>query len=692
MNANSLKEFTVTSVGLGIIIGVIMTAANVYLGLYAGMTVSASIPAAVIAMGVYKGFLKQDSVHQSNIVQTMASAGESLAAGIIFTLPALVLIGAWKNFEFWPTTLIAMAGGLLGIIFMIPLRKALIQNEKELTYPEGVACASVLRSGDESSGKAGFKTIMAGLGIGAVFKFIGSGLKVFVGSFEVAKKVGGSTMFFGFDVSPALLAVGYIVNIHVAALVMIGGAIGFFIGIPMLGTPEGMENLGALDLAWNLWSTQIRYVGVGAMIVGGLWSIVSVRAGILQGLKGLKDFSGPNTEVERTEKDMPFMGMMVVLMVCFALMIGLYNSMIGNLGITFFTTILMILCSFVFVAVSSYIVGLVGSSNNPVSGLTISALLVSAALFLVLGYKGDSAILATLGVAAVVCCAACTAGDCSQDLKTGFLIGSTPKYQQYAQIIGVVIPAFVIAPVLTLLHTAYGIGDGLKAPQATLFASITKAMFGEGSLPVNMVVIGAVLGIITIFIDQTVLKNKSFRLHLMPMAVGIYLPVTLAVPILIGGLIRYFVEKKRAHVDESKDQGVLLGSGFIAGEAIMGVGIAIVMYFAGDILALKIGNGIRVKKFHYKLFKSIEKKDFNIQPIAIRYPRDYPKDNNYSEMISNMSEKGEMISLYLKFLMRRKSHVILLFLDKVSTRDCENENITNVLADKINYALDDLNS
>ncbi len=593
MNANSLKEFTVTSVGLGIIIGVIMTAANVYLGLYAGMTVSASIPAAVIAMGVYKGFLKQDSVHQSNIVQTMASAGESLAAGIIFTLPALVLIGAWKNFEFWPTTLIAMAGGLLGIIFMIPLRKALIQNEKELTYPEGVACASVLRSGDESSGKAGFKTIMAGLGIGAVFKFIGSGLKVFVGSFEVAKKVGGSTMFFGFDVSPALLAVGYIVNIHVAALVMIGGAIGFFIGIPMLGTPEGMENLGALDLAWNLWSTQIRYVGVGAMIVGGLWSIVSVRSGILQGLKGLKDFSGPNSEVERTEKDMPFMGMMVVLMVCFALMIGLYNSMIGNLGITFFTTILMILCSFVFVAVSSYIVGLVGSSNNPVSGLTISALLVSAALFLVLGYKGDSAILATLGVAAVVCCAACTAGDCSQDLKTGFLIGSTPKYQQYAQIIGVVIPAFVIAPVLTLLHTAYGIGDGLKAPQATLFASITKAMFGEGSLPVNMVVVGAVLGIITIFIDQTVLKNKSFRLHLMPMAVGIYLPVTLAVPILIGGLIRYFVEKKRAHVDESKDQGVLLGSGFIAGEAIMGVGIAIVMYFAGDILALKIGNGIR---------------------------------------------------------------------------------------------------
>jgi putative OPT family oligopeptide transporter len=584
-----VKEFTVSAVLIGIVIAIIMTAANVYLGLYAGMTVSASIPAAVIAMGVYKGILNTDSVHQSNIVQTMASAGESLAAGIIFTLPALVIIGAWKDFQFWPTTLIAISGGLLGIIFMIPLRKALIQNEEELTYPEGVACAAVLRSGDAESGKAGFITILKGLGLGAGFKFIGSGLKLFVGSFEVAKKVKGASLFFGFDVSPALLAVGYIVNIHVASLVFIGGAIGFFFAIPLLGTPFGMEDKSALDLAWTLWSTQVRYLGVGAMIVGGLWSIVSVRKGIVQGLKGLKGMSATSINTERTETDMPFMGMMVVMLTCFTIMIGLYNSMIDNMGITFITTILMIFCSFIFVAVSSYIVGLVGSSNNPVSGMTISALLVSAALFLVLGYKGDSAILATLGVAAVVCCAACTAGDCSQDLKTGFLIGATPKHQQYAQIIGVIIPALVIAPVLSLLHSAYGIGTGLKAPQATLFASITKALFGEGDLPVTMVVYGAIFGIFIILVDSIFLKNKKFRLHLMPLAVGIYLPVTLAIPIFLGGLIRFAVEKSRkTEIDESKDQGVLLGSGFIAGEAIMGVGLAIVLYMAGDALALSV--------------------------------------------------------------------------------------------------------
>ncbi len=593
MEKTTVKEFTLSAIGLGIIIGVIMTAANVYLGLYAGMTVSASIPAAVVAMGVYKGILKKDSIHQSNIVQTMASAGESLAAGIIFTLPALVIIGAWKNFEFWPTTLIAIAGGLLGIIFMIPLRKALIQNEKELTYPEGVACAAVLRSGDAKSGKEGFYTILKGLGLGALFKFIGSGLKVFVGSVEVAKKIKTSTLFFGFDVSPALLAVGYIVNIHVAALVFIGGAIGFFIAIPLLGTPAGMTDMSAIDLAWNLWSTEVRYLGVGAMITGGLWSIISVRKGIVQGLKGLREIKDTTIEQIDSEKDMPFMGMMIVMLVCFSLMIWLYNSMIGDLGITFFTTILMIICSFLFVAVSSYIVGLVGSSNNPVSGMTISALLVSSALFLVLGFRGDSAILATLGVAAVVCCAACTAGDCSQDLKTGFLIKAIPKYQQYAQVIGVVIPAFVIAPVLTLLHSAYGIGEGLKAPQATLFASITKAMFGEGYLPVNMVLYGVVFGIVVIFIDSTLLKGKKFRLHLMPLAVGIYLPVTLAVPILVGGLIRFFVEKKHPHIEESKDKGVLLGSGFIAGEAIMGVAIALILYFSPNLLGIKLEGHLR---------------------------------------------------------------------------------------------------
>ncbi len=593
MEKIQFKEFTVSAVLLGIVIAIVMTAANVYLGLYAGMTVSASIPAAVIAMGVYKGVLRSDSIHQANIIQTMASAGESLAAGIIFTLPALVIIGSWQDFDFWPTTLIGMAGGLLGIVFMIPLRKTLIQNEKDLTYPEGVACAAVLRSGDGSSGKHGFLTILKGLLFGSAFKLVGSGFKLFVGTFEVAKKIKTSTVFFGMDISPALLAVGYIVNLNVALLVFIGGAIGFFIAIPILGTPADMEQLSALDLAWSLWSTKVRYLGVGAMIIGGLWSIISVRSGIVEGLKGLKGMKTSAENGKRTETDMPFSGMLTIMLLCFLIMIGVYNSMIDNWGITVFTTILMIASSFLFVAVSSYIVGLVGSSNNPVSGMTISALLVSAALFLVLGFKGESAILATLGVAAVVCCAACTAGDCSQDLKTGYLIGATPRSQQYAQIIGVVIPAFTIAPVLTLLHSSYGIGTGLKAPQASLFASITKAMFGQGELPINMVIYGAVLGAIVIFIDQLFLRRNKFRLHIMPMAVGIYLPVTLAIPILVGGVIRYLVEKKRGALDESHDQGVLLGSGLIAGEAIMGVVIAVIIYFWSDVLVLNGNSSIK---------------------------------------------------------------------------------------------------
>ncbi len=582
------KEFTWTAIGLGVVIGVVMTAANVYLGLYAGMTVSASIPAAVIAMGVFKGILKTDSVHQANIVQTMASAGESLAAGIIFTLPALIIVGAWQDFKFWPTTLIAISGGLLGIVFMIPLRSALIKNEKELVYPEGVACAAVLSSGSAEEGRRGFASILKGLGFAGLFKLLTAAGGLMASSVEWAKKLGSSTFFVGSDISPALLAVGYIVKLEVAALVFIGGLIGFSVAIPMIGTPEGMEQMGAIDLAWTLWSKEARYLGVGAMIIGGIWSIISVRRGIVEGLQGLgkKYAKGSQETIDRKDQDMPLSGIMAIMLACFVIMLWLYNNLIGSFGLSVFTTILMIGCSFVFVAVSSYIVGLVGSSNNPVSGMTISALLVSAALFLVLGEKGDSAILSTLGVAAVVCCAACTAGDCSQDLKTGFIIGATPKYQQYAQILGVVIPAFTIAPVLALLHEAYGIGEGLKAPQAMLFASITKALFGNGKLPMDMVIYGMVLGALILIIDHTLLKNKKFRLHLMPLAVGIYLPVTLAYPILIGGLIRRWAEKRRSLTDESKDQGVLLGSGFIAGEAIMGVVVALFFYFGGARLEL----------------------------------------------------------------------------------------------------------
>lgn len=579
MKSSKPIELSITAIILGLVIGVIMTAANVYLGLYAGMTVSASIPAAVISMGVFRMLAKKDSLLQSNIVQTMASAGESLAAGIIFTVPALLIVGAWNDFKFWPTTIIAICGGILGVVFMVPLRRALIVEEKELTYPEGVACAAVLQEGSKGEGK-GHLIIFKGLAIGALFKLMTGGFKLMLGSVEKATYINNRTWFMGSDISPALVAVGYIVKFEVAILVFLGGAIGWIVGIPLMGLTAEQAVSSPLDTAWALWSGQIRYLGVGAMIVGGLASIFSVRQGFAKGISEIKKSMMSSSQQEqrvRTEQDLHPLTLLTLLLVNILTMSGLYYYLIGNWGDTALTTLLMVVASFLFVAVSSYIVGLVGSSNNPVSGMTISALLGTASLFLILGHKDQSAILATLGVAAVVCCAACSAGDCSQDLKTGSILGATPKMQQIAQIIGVTIPAFVIAPVLTLLHHAYGIGSGLKAPQATLFASITKALFGDGSLPLRLVLMGMLLGVVILLIDKVLqMKQSKYRLYLMPVAVGIYLPITLAVPMLFGGIIRSMIDRKRnAEILESSDSGVLISSGLIAGEAIMGVILAI---------------------------------------------------------------------------------------------------------------------
>ncbi len=576
------REFTFLAIGVGVLVGVVMTAANVYLGLLAGMTVSASIPAAVIAMAVFRGILRRQSILESNVVQTIASAGESIAAGIIFTVPAMVLVEVWQDFRLWPTTLIGIAGGLLGVAFMVPLRRALIVEEKELIYPEGVACATVLKSGSSERG-SGVKMIVQGLIIGGVIKFFSEALKVLLKDVQYAASVKNSVFFFGTSVSSALLAVGYIVRLPIAMLVFLGGAIGWVFAIPMFGIPEELAGEPPVEVANELWNNKIRYMGVGAMVVGGLASIFSVRAGIVSGLKRLAAiYRGWESDATaRTERDIPLDGLTGAIAAAAVLVFFLYWELAESPAVSVLATGLMIALAFVFVAVSSYIVGLVGSSNNPVSGMTISALLATAALFLVLGYQGDSAILATLGVAAVVCCAATTSGDCSQDLKTGVLVGATPRCQQYGQIIGVLIPTFTIAPVLSLLHSSYGIGDQLKAPQATLFASIMKALFREGELPYDMVVYGAVIGVVVLIADAGLKRAQSpYRLHLMPLAVGIYLPLTLAVPILLGGLMRYFAERGRRVDAGSSDAGVLAGSGFIAGEALMGILIA-GLIFAG---------------------------------------------------------------------------------------------------------------
>jgi putative OPT family oligopeptide transporter len=574
----NIAEITVLSVTIGIILACVLGAANVYLGLYAGMTVSASIPAAVVSMAVLRGIFRRGTILENNMAQTIASTGESLAAGAIFTIPALVLVGAWKDFEFWPTTLIVMCGGMLGVIFMVPLRRALIVERKDLTYPEGVACSEVLIVGQK--GGSGIKFIGLGLAIGAAFKFLVSGIGAIRGTVEGAFSKGSSIFYGGSDMSVALVAVGYIVKLRVAVQVFTGGLIGWVIALPLMrgytGIDASGEAISALDMVWVNYNAGIRYIGVGAMLVGGIYSIWNVRKGIFGGLAALKNVHPEGNQTARTEQDMPLYTLGILLILTTIGTMGLYQYLIGMIGATIAALIMTLIASFLFVAVATYIVGLVGSSNSPVSGMTICALLMTAGVLMAIGIEGDSAILATLGVAGVVCCAACTAGDIAQDLKTGQLVGATPRRQQWMEVLGVVIPAFVFAPVLTLLHNSYGIGEGLRAPQASMFASLAQGFFGDGGLPWNYIQIGAGIGVGIIVADKILESvNSPFRTHIMPVAVGIYLPLSLSIPIMIGGLIYFAVNRAKESHSDASDTGVLYGSGLIAGEALMGIAIAV---------------------------------------------------------------------------------------------------------------------
>lgn len=587
-----IPEFTVQSVVLGVVLGLIMTGANIYLGLYTGMTVSASIPAAVISMGILKGIMRRGTILENNMVQTIASAGESLAAGAVFTIPALVIAGVWTGFKFWPVTLIAMFGGVLGVVFMIPLRRALIVEERGLKYPEGVACAEVLEVGETKG--SGVIYVFSAILLGVVFKFLVSAYSVIKGTVETAWRAGETAFYAGCDMSVALLGVGFIVGPNVSALVFLGGAIAWMAGIPILVAHQGIVGSDVLGALNQLWNAQIKYMGVGAMVVGGIASIVKVRHGIASGLRhtvlGYSGSGGGNLLV-RTDQDMSNRLLVAIALAAIIPIFFLYGHLTASTGIAVVAGIAMVVTGFFFVAVSSYIVGLVGSSNNPVSGMTICTVLFATGLLLLLGMSGTGGIVAALGVAGVVCCATCTAGDISQDLKTGYLVGATPWKQQVGEVIGVILPAFMIAPILTVLHSAHGIGmvvrEGvvpLRAPQATLFADITKAMFTGKSLPWTMVLIGAGIGLLLLVIDEYLKKrNSPFRTHVMPVAVGIYLPFSLSVPILLGGLlnlIAFRMMRKRGENEQKRaiHDGVLFSSGLIAGESITGIIIAVLIF------------------------------------------------------------------------------------------------------------------
>ena len=603
-HSSSLPELNLRVILIGVFLSVVMGAANVYLGLKAGMTVSASIPAAVIGMVMLRQIraLNKESgagsILEANQIQTAASAGESLAAGIIFTMPALILIGVWQEFNMMLTTVIAFTGGLLGILFMIPMRKVfIVRNEDNLQYPEGLACASVLEAGQGMGSSNSASLVVKGTLIGGLFKILISFFGVLKGVLEGAVLVGNRIFFFGGDISPALLAVGFIVRLNIAVLIFIGGFLGWLVGIPLLGS--GLEFAeDPLHGASTLWSTKIRYIGVGAMVIGGLASILKVRKGLADAIKILIDTQkGDNqNEVPKNQRDLPASAINIFSLLAVLLVGFVYYNITGSTGITILTTFIMIIMAFFFTAVASYIVGLVGNSNSPVSGMTITAVLFTGGMLYVFGFSGTEGMVATLGVAAIVCCAACTSGDVCNDLKTGQIVGSRPYRQQIMQIIGVGVASLVMAPILQLLHenTPGGIGGReLAAPQAGLFASLANGFFGDGKLPLDMVTIGAVLGILILTLDYFLFdKNKpgGFRLHLMPIAVGMYLPFGLSTPILIGGLIAYFLTKrsKLANTDDHVLQnGVLLSSGLIAGESLMGILLA--LFASAGITSINLG-------------------------------------------------------------------------------------------------------
>ncbi len=606
-NNSITREITVASIILGIVLSIVMGAANVYLGLRAGITVSASIPAAVVAMGILHGIMKRKSILESNLVQTSASAGESLAAGIIFTMPALILTGIWTEFNYWITTSVALTGGLLGILFMIPMRRVFVLNSPELKFPEGIACAAVLRAGEgEEESNTGAITVFLGLIVGGMFKFLGTFLGLFRHTVEWAAYAGSRVMYFGADVSPALIAVGVIVGLSISVQVFMGGVIGWLIMIPALSNEA---NTGvAMDDAWTLWSTQVRYTGVGTMVVGGIVSLYKVRKGLYAATAELlSKFNTSNVGVE-TKKELQDLSITTIAfwsVVTVVLIFILYTRMLpGSFALVSLITLIMIVMSFFFTAVASYIVGLVGNSNSPVSGMTITTVLFTGALVYLFGWSGTVAIIATLGVAGVVCCVCCTSGDVCNDLKTGQLVGATPRNQQMMQIIGVFTSAFVMAPVLTVLHKGSinngtgGIGgEELPAPQANLFATLTDGFFGSGTIPWDMFYIGVAIGVVLQIIDFFLEKGGAkFRLHIMPVAIGIYLPMGLSSSMFIGGLIHYFISRAKDGQNEIRQKtGLLTASGLIAGESLMGVLIGTLAFM--NITSFHFGDGMSAVVF-----------------------------------------------------------------------------------------------
>ena len=571
----SPSELTVSSIIMGVLLAIIFGAANAYLGLRVGMCVSASIPAAVIWMGIIRIVLRRDSILESNMVQTIGSAGESLAAGAIFTLPALFLWAAEGIMEapgIFEIFIISICGGILGVMFMVPLRRALIvQEHKTLPYPEGTACAEVLLAGEK--GGEGAKTVFGGMGFAALCKFLVDGLKVIPGKISVNISLLKTEL--STQVYPALIGVGFICGPRIASYMLAGGILGWFVLIPaivLFGSNtvlypgnETILHLYTKGGASNIWSLYIRYIGAGAVAAGGIISLIKSLPLILStfrdSIKGLSSSKKTNTERTSLELNMKFIFSAILAMILFIWLLPVVP--VNLLG-----AVLVILFGFFFATVSSRMVGLVGSSNNPVSGMAIATLLFSTLILKAAGEAGSHGMQAAIAIGSIICIVSCMAGDTSQDLKTGYLLGATPKKQQIGELIGTIAAAIAIGGVLYLLNSAWGFGSTeLSAPQATLMKMLVEGVM-NGNLPWGLIFIG-------IFIAIAV---EILRIPVLPVAIGLYLPLELSTCIMLGGIIRLFLEKRKLPEEDKKrklNNGILFSSGMIAGEGLVGIFLAI---------------------------------------------------------------------------------------------------------------------
>jgi putative OPT family oligopeptide transporter len=597
--SNPAPQLTLKAIILSVILTVILAAANAYVGLFAALTVATAIPAAVISMAVLPLFGKTN-ILENNIVATGASAGSSVAAGAIFTLPALILLHHWLSFDYWWTFTIIGLGGLLGVLFSVPLRRTLIL-EQNLKFPEGVAAAEVLKVGANPGVGAkylGVAGVVAGL-----FKLITSGFGLLPDTFMVSRFVGERGIaFFSYSFSPALLGVGYIVGLNVAILIVVGGAFSWWLSVPLYNVfffnhdPALLQKLAGLsseDVASVIWHAQIRYIGVGCMLTGALWALWSMRKSLLTAIRsGLKVSGKGNADLPHTERDLPMGAVLIGIGLFVIPLFIVYYLVVGTIGVALAMAVIMIIAGFLFSSVSGYMAGLVGSSNNPVSGITVCTILfASLVLMWMVGGKSAIGAVAVVFIGAVVCSAAAVAGDNLQDLKAGQLIGATPWRQQVMLMVGVLASASVMAPVLNVLQFAYGIGEpshpgakALAAPQATLVKSVAEGMFG-GTLPVLMIAIGVGVGILIIALDLYLKRIGSrWSAPVLAVAVGIYLPLEVSTPILGGGLVAEMVSlwhKRHSEPDDHEklaQNGMLFAAGLITGEALVGIFIAICIW------------------------------------------------------------------------------------------------------------------